>query len=68
VPLIMAAGYALFAPVPSFAVLVGVFAVRRVGEYAITHTCRDTLYTVCTREEKYKATTSFYLSRPMTRE
>jgi AAA family ATP:ADP antiporter len=32
-----------------------VLAVRRVGEYAITRPCRDSLYTVCTREEKYKA-------------
>lgn len=55
VPLLMTAGYAVFALVPTFAVLVGVYAVRRVGEYAITRPCRDTLYTVCTREEKYKA-------------
>ena len=55
VPLIMTLGYAVFALVPTFAVLVGVFAVRRVGEYGITRPCRDSLYTVCTREEKYKA-------------
>jgi ATP:ADP antiporter, AAA family len=55
VPLVMTAGYALFALIPTFAVLVGVFAVRRVGEYAITRPSRDSLYTVCTREEKYKA-------------
>jgi AAA family ATP:ADP antiporter len=55
VPLIMTAGYAIFALLPSFAVLVVVFAVRRVGEYAISRPCRDSLYTVCTREEKYKA-------------
>jgi AAA family ATP:ADP antiporter len=55
VPLIMTLGYAVFALAPTFAVLVGVFAVRRVGEYAITRPCRDSLYTVCTREEKYKA-------------
>ena len=55
VPLLMTAGYMLFALLPSFAVLVGVLAVRRVGEYAITRPCRDSLYTVCTREEKYKA-------------
>ena len=55
VPLIMTAGYALFALLPGFAVLVGVLAVRRVGEYAITRPSRDSLYTVCTREEKYKA-------------
>jgi AAA family ATP:ADP antiporter len=55
VPLIMTAGYAVFALLPSFAVLVGVLAVRRVGEYGITRPSRDSLYTVCTREEKYKA-------------
>ena len=55
VPLIMTAGYAIFALLPSFAILVVVFAVRRVGEYAITRPSRDSLYTVCTREEKYKA-------------
>jgi AAA family ATP:ADP antiporter len=55
VPLIMTAGYAIFALLPTFAVLVGVLAVRRVGEYAITRPSRDSLYTVCTREEKYKA-------------
>jgi AAA family ATP:ADP antiporter len=55
VPLIMTAGYAIFALLPSFAVLVGVLAVRRVGEYGITRPSRDSLYTVCPREEKYKA-------------
>jgi ATP:ADP antiporter, AAA family len=55
VPVLMVAGYAIFALLPSFIVLVGVFAVRRVGEYAITRPCRDSLFTVCTREEKYKA-------------
>ena len=55
VPVLMVAGYTLFALLPSFAVLVGVLAVRRIGEYAITRPCRDSLYTVCTREEKYKA-------------
>jgi AAA family ATP:ADP antiporter len=51
----MTAGYAIFAFLPIFAVLVVVLAVRRVGEYAITRPSRDSLYTVCTREEKYKA-------------
>ena len=55
VPVIMTAGYALFALVPSFMVLVVVFGVRRVGEYAISRPCRDSLYTVVTREQKYKA-------------
>jgi len=55
VPLIMTLGYALFALVPTFMVLVVVLAVRRVGEYSITRPCRDSLFTVVTREEKYKA-------------
>jgi AAA family ATP:ADP antiporter len=55
VPLIMTAGYALFALVPSFMVLVVVYAVRRVGDYALTRPCRDSLFTVVSREEKYKA-------------
>jgi len=55
VPLIMTCGYALFALVPSFMVLVVVYAVRRVGDYALTRPCRDSLFTVVSREEKYKA-------------
>jgi ATP:ADP antiporter, AAA family len=55
VPVLMVAGYTIFALLPSFIVLVSVLAVRRVGEYAITRPCRDALFTVCTREEKYKA-------------
>jgi ATP:ADP antiporter, AAA family len=55
VPVIMTAGYALFALAPGFMVLVVVYAVRRVGDYALTRPCRDALYTVVSREEKYKA-------------
>src|SRR3984893_15696087 len=55
IPLLMTFGYALFAIVPVFSVLVAVLAVRRIGEYAITRPCRDSLFTVVTREEKYKA-------------
>ena len=55
VPLIMTAGYAIFAMAPRFMVLVVVYAVRRVGDYALTRPCRDALYTVVSREEKYKA-------------
>jgi AAA family ATP:ADP antiporter len=55
VPLIMTAGYALFATAPFFMVLVVVYAVRRVGDYALTRPCRDALFTVVSREEKYKA-------------
>lgn len=55
VPLIMVAGYALFALAPFFMVLVVVYAVRRVSDYAITRPCRDSLFTVVSREEKYQA-------------
>jgi AAA family ATP:ADP antiporter len=55
VPLIMTAGYAVFALAPGFMVLVVVYAVRRVGDYALTRPCRDALFTVVSREEKYKA-------------
>jgi ATP:ADP antiporter, AAA family len=55
VPVIMTAGYAIFALAPRFMVLVVVYAVRRVGDYALTRPCRDALYTVVSREEKYKA-------------
>jgi AAA family ATP:ADP antiporter len=55
VPILMTIGYGVFALYPSFMVLVVVFAIRRVGEYGITRPCRDSLFTVVTREEKYKA-------------
>jgi ATP:ADP antiporter, AAA family len=55
VPLIMTFGYAIFALAPRFMVLVVVYAVRRVGDYALTRPCRDALFTVVSREEKYKA-------------
>ena len=55
VPVIMTAGYALVALAPGFMVLVVVYAVRRVGDYALTRPCRDALFTVVSREEKYKA-------------
>jgi AAA family ATP:ADP antiporter len=55
VPLLMTFGYALFALVPTFMVLVVVYAVRRVADYAITRPCRDSLFTVVSREEKYQA-------------
>jgi len=55
VPLIMTVGYALLALAPGFMVLVSVYAVRRVADYAITRPCRDSLFTVVSREEKYQA-------------
>jgi AAA family ATP:ADP antiporter len=55
VPLLMTIGFAALALFPTFAVLVAVMFVRRVGEYSLTRPSRDTLYTSVTREERYKA-------------
>jgi len=55
VPVAMTFGYAALALFPGFAVLVAVMMLRRIGEYSITRPARDTLYTVVSREEKYKA-------------
>jgi len=55
VPVLMVIGYSLVALVPTFMPVVVLLAARRVGDYAISRPCRDSLYTVVTREEKYKA-------------
>jgi ATP:ADP antiporter, AAA family len=55
VPLMMVGAYALYALVPTFMVLNWVYGVRRVADYAITRPCRDSLFTVVSREEKYQA-------------
>lgn len=55
IPALMTLGYMAVGLFPVFAVVIGVMIVRRVGEYAITRPCRDTLFTTVTREEKYKA-------------
>src|SRR5579862_8725297 len=55
VPVMMTAGYALYAMAPAFMLLVIVYAVRRVADYACTRPCRDALFTVVSREEKYQA-------------
>jgi ATP:ADP antiporter, AAA family len=55
VPAAMTCAYALYALVPTFMVVVVVYALRRVLDYGITRPCRDTLFTLVSREEKYKA-------------
>jgi AAA family ATP:ADP antiporter len=55
VPALMVIGYGAYALAPTFVVVVAVMIVRRIGEYGIMRPCRDTLYTVVSREEKYKA-------------
>lgn len=54
-PLASAAGFALIGTAP-FLVFYALFTVvRRVGEYAVSKPAREVLFTVVTREEKYKA-------------
>ncbi|MGH8131288.1 MAG: NTP/NDP exchange transporter [Steroidobacteraceae bacterium] len=55
VPLIVAGGFLLIAASPTLATLVGVYVVRRVGQYAVVRPCREMLYTTVDRESKYKA-------------
>ena len=55
VPVLMVIGYSVVAIMPTFMPVVVLLAARRVGDYGISRPCRDSLYTVVTREEKYKA-------------
>ena len=55
VPLVVAGGFLLIAASPTLAILVGVYVVRRVGQYAVVRPCREMLYTTVDRESKYKA-------------
>lgn len=54
-PLVSAIGFGLMAVLPILAVIIGCTIVRRVGEYAIAKPAREVLFTVMSREEKYKA-------------
>ena len=53
-PAISLVGFLGIALWPSLAVYI-VFSVRRVGEYALSKPAREVLFTVVSREEKYKA-------------
>ncbi len=55
VPLVVVAGFLLIAASPTLATLVGVYVVRRLGQYAVVRPCREMLYTTVDRESKYKA-------------
>lgn len=54
-PLVTAAGFALLAAAPTIAALIAFQIVRRTSDYAVTRPAREVLYTVVTREQKYKA-------------
>jgi|KBSMisStaDraftv2_1062788.scaffolds.fasta_scaffold02945_3 AAA family ATP:ADP antiporter len=54
-PVLSAVGFFLIGLMPTLAVLVVFQVIRRAGEYAIARPAREVLFTVLTREEKYKA-------------
>jgi AAA family ATP:ADP antiporter len=54
-PLLTVAGFGLLAAVPTIAVLVGFQVVRRVGNFGLSRPTREVLFTVVSREDKYKA-------------
>jgi len=54
-PLVFAVGFALLGSNPVLAMVVGVQAVQRAANFAISNPAREVLFTVVAREEKYKA-------------
>jgi AAA family ATP:ADP antiporter len=54
-PAASAAGFAIIGLAPMLVVFILFTIVRRVGEYAIAKPAREVLFTVLSREEKYKA-------------
>ncbi len=55
VPALTAAGFAVAAGLPTFATLAAFQALRRAASYAVERPAREVLYTVVTREERYKS-------------
>ncbi|MGQ0510803.1 MAG: NTP/NDP exchange transporter [Betaproteobacteria bacterium] len=54
-PLLSLAGFAVLGAAPTLAVLVVVGVLRRAGEFAVSKPVREALYTVVSREDRYKA-------------
>jgi ATP:ADP antiporter, AAA family len=54
-PALSLAGFAALAAVPAAAVLIAYQVLRRAATYGVTGPAREVLFTVLTREEKYKA-------------
>jgi AAA family ATP:ADP antiporter len=54
-PIASAIGFGVIAVMPLLAVFIIFTIVRRVGEYALAKPAREVLFTVVSREEKYKA-------------
>lgn len=55
VPLGITIGFGLIATMPVLAIMVAIDVFRRSGDYAIMKPAREMLFTVLSREEKYKA-------------
>jgi ATP:ADP antiporter, AAA family len=56
-PLLSIAGFGMLALSPTIAVLVTLQVARRVGNFAVARPTREILFTVISREDKYKAKT-----------
>ncbi len=54
-PVVAIAGFMLIGVFPTLGVLIAFQVLRRAGEYAISRPAREILFTVLTREEKYKS-------------
>jgi AAA family ATP:ADP antiporter len=54
-PLVSMLAFGAVALVPTLAVIIGLGIIRRALEYAITRPSREVLFTVVSREERYKA-------------
>jgi AAA family ATP:ADP antiporter len=54
-PLLTAAGFAVLALAPTYGVVLIFQAVRRAGNYALARPARETLYTIVSVDQKYKA-------------
>ena len=54
-PVVSAIGFSVIAVMPFLVVFILFTVVRRVGEYALAKPAREVLFTVVSREEKYKA-------------
>jgi AAA family ATP:ADP antiporter len=55
IPLLLGAGFALLAIMPTLGILVCVQVARRAGNYALMKPSREMLFVVLSKEEKYKA-------------
>ncbi len=55
IPVFLGLGFLMLALAPLLIVLVTVQVIRRAGNYAITRPSREMLFTVLSKEEKYKA-------------